>query len=246
MTDRTLTMADYVHAFDLERKQEYPIIDAFEAEMGYAVDRDRLEAAARVLACPVKVNPPNWQHGRVIYARARRYLADHAETGRIHFLDIGTAKGFSVLCMVWAAHDANRKDVMFTSVDVIPPTAKVRRNTVLEVGSEPGFKTLAQIIGPWPELGAVTFWSCGSHEWFKISEIRVNFAFVDGKHSYDAVSGDARNLMARQRPGDVAIYDDVQIPAVRDVVGSYADKIRHKLKTISCLPNRSYFIAVVK
>jgi hypothetical protein len=48
--------------FEAERMNEHPTIDALEHRMGEAVDRDRLEAAARVLACPVKRIGPNWQH----------------------------------------------------------------------------------------------------------------------------------------------------------------------------------------
>jgi hypothetical protein len=70
----TATACAYQDAFELERQQAYPVVDAFEARMGYALAKDRYEAAARVLACPVKRNPPNWHHGRIIYAAARKYL----------------------------------------------------------------------------------------------------------------------------------------------------------------------------
>ena len=56
-----------------------------------------VEAAARVLACPLKANPPNWQHGRVLYAGYRAYLAGLQR--RVLLLDIGTAKGFSAAAM---------------------------------------------------------------------------------------------------------------------------------------------------
>jgi len=40
-------------------------------------------------------------------------------------------------------------------------------------------------------------------------------AFVDGKHSREAVSGEWRRLATRQQSGDVAIFDDLQMPPVR-------------------------------
>src|SRR5688572_33475015 len=92
-----MTPDDYQRAFDGERVQEYPVISDFQVECGVALGREKLERAARVLACPVKANPPNWQHGRVIYSAARRYL--NGMTGPVSCMDIGTAKGFSALCL---------------------------------------------------------------------------------------------------------------------------------------------------
>src|SRR3990172_8581667 len=88
----------YEAACALERTRRYPLVDDFEARQGFALDRARLEAAARVLACPIKARPPNWQHGRVLYALTRRYRL--TAEGPLYCLDIGTAKGFSALCLL--------------------------------------------------------------------------------------------------------------------------------------------------
>jgi len=44
------TRAEYDQAFALEQGAAYPAVDAFERACGYALDRGRLEEAARVLA----------------------------------------------------------------------------------------------------------------------------------------------------------------------------------------------------
>ena len=41
------TAEDYALAFEAERKREYPVIEQFEACMGYALDRAKMEAAAQ-------------------------------------------------------------------------------------------------------------------------------------------------------------------------------------------------------
>lgn len=125
----TFPPAEYQAAFERERVNAYPAIDELEARSGYALERSRLEIAAKHLACPVKRNPPNWQHGRVIYALLRRYLA--ARTGFVSLLDIGTAKGFSALCMAFALADAGM-DGAITSLDVVDPDARVPRNSIAE------------------------------------------------------------------------------------------------------------------
>jgi len=206
-----MTADDYRRAFDGERVQDYPVIDAFEADCGAAIDRQKLEDAARVLACPVKTNPPNWQHGRVIYAAARRYLT--RVLGPVSCLDVGTAKGFSALCLQWAIDDEGVNGEIL-SVDVLEPSARVKRNTVAECD---GFKTLAETLAPWPEASRITFKAMTGVKALTAPG-RLHIAFIDGKHSYAAVKEETALLAKRQAPGDLAIFDDTQIEGVAQAV----------------------------
>lgn len=232
----THTAADYALRFDEARKLPSPEVDAFERAAGYAIDLERLEAVARVLACPVKVNLPSWQHGRVIYAATRRYLrASGLDAAQC--LDIGTAKGFSALCLLWAVMDAGVAPSI-DSVDVIDPNERTSRNTVAEVD---GAKTLYEILEPWPEHDAIRFWKMTGRQWLTRNTGRVHVAFVDGKHSYEEVSWEAALLAQRQRPGDVVIFDDLQIPkvaqAVREVRG-------YAFELVQSAGGRTYAVAV--
>lgn len=233
---QTASVADYDRIFELERHQEYPAIDAFEQSMGYAIDRAKLEGAARVLACPMKEHSPNWQHGRVLYAVARKYFAS-VEGLWLQVLDIGTAKGFSALCMQWALQDAQRQGHV-VSTDVLDPSGTKRRNTVAECD---GPKTLAQILEPWPDAKAITFVQSTGIELLERSSERIHFAFVDGKHSSDVVFQEARSLASRQVSGDVTVFDDAQIPGVRLAVDQQ-EQIYH-LETLVAKEGREYVIA---
>ena len=237
MIQATVTAEDYQRIFDLERQQSYPMVDAFEQRMGFAIDRDRLEAAARVLACPLKDAPPCWQHGRVLYAAVRNYL--HGKSIRPWVcLDIGTAKGFSALCVKWAVADIQTLSNAY-SVDVLPPTARVRRNTVAEVD---GLKTLAEILAPWPEASLITFVESTGIDWLKAHPERIHIAFVDGKHSGSVVRQEGVLLAERQRVGDLCIFDDVHIGDVSAAVTSLHHE--YKLEYLQVLPKRAYAIGV--
>lgn len=236
---KTLTVADYDRVFEAERAREYPVVDAFEARMGFAVDRQRLEQAARVLACPVKNNPPNWQHGRVLYAAARKRIAGMSPGG-LTILDIGTAKGFSALCLQWAVNDEAGALVggAVTSTDVIDPDARVRRNTVAEVD---GLLTLRETLASWPEAQGIRFLhGTGIDALEQMGNIEV--AFVDGKHTGAVVAQECRLLAEHQEPGAVAIFDDVHLEdvgrAVKGLSAIYA------LETLALLPNRAYAVGV--
>lgn len=229
------TVDDYQQAFDRERENEYPAMDELEEVYGYALDRVRLERAACVLACPVKVNPPNWQHGRLLYAVARQLL----ETGRdsYFFLDVGTAKGFSALCLQWALDDAGVMGKV-ASVDVIDPNAAVPRNTVADL-FEP--KTLWQTLAPWPKAKAIEFHQSTGVSFILSCNHRIDFAFLDGKHRYDDVALEAQLLTKRQKQGDHIVFDDLQIPGVEKAVNELRGYDVHK---VMIKPERRYAIAV--
>jgi predicted O-methyltransferase YrrM len=230
-----MTTDDYRKAWEREREQAYPMIDAFEAECGHAMARGRLEGMARVLACPVKANPPNWQHGRVIYALTRRYLSAY-DGGPVSILDIGTAKGFSALCFRSALSDHGvAGDIV--SVDVLDPSARVKRNTVAEVD---GFKTLYETIAPWCEPGQIDFRQQTGAKALAASSGRLHLAFVDGRHNYESVKEEARLLSERQRPGDIAIFDDTQITDVAKAVSEASGL--YTLRYLNPLPQRRYAI----
>lgn len=239
-TTATIGADVYQGAFDAERAQSYPAIDAFERRMGAMIDRQSLEEAARVLACPVKANPPNWQHGRVIYAAANRTLRSAIYGGHgasdVLLLDIGTAKGFSALMLRWALRDVGIPGRV-VSLDVIDPEGRVRRNTIAEVD---GLKTLAETLAPWHEAQLIEFVQSDGRAWLTQHTDRVHVAVVDGKHTHEAVRWEAALLDARQQSGDVIIFDDLQIPGIAKAV----HEIRgYEIEYLAAKPERTYAVA---
>lgn len=240
MTTTTVlpTRADYDRIFETERAVVYPMVDAFEARLGCRVNRLRLENAAAVLACPLKAHPPNWQHGRVLSALALRYIADRSVVGvPFTFLDIGTAKGFSALCLQWALAGCVGQ---VWSVDVLDPLARVRRNTLAEVE---GYRTIAEILWPWPESRGIHFEQSTGVDWLKRHDGRVQIAFVDGKHSSDVVLKEGKLLADRQQAGDLVLFDDVQIPGVAQALTSL-DCYAFEMLTLKPIADRTYAIGV--
>lgn len=234
------TRAEYDAIFETERVREYPVVDALEKRLGYAIDRAWLERVARVLACPLKKNPPCWQHGRVIYAVLRSRLRAF-EPGRddLSLLDVGTAKGFSALCARRALQDAGQDGDVW-SVDVIAPQSRERRNTVVEVDWP---RTLYETIDHAGEevvlkdVMQVFFLQSTGVDWLRGNGgQRVHFAFVDGKHRNDVVEEELLLLSKAQRPGDRIVVDDVQIEGVRRAVET--SRVRYDFEVIAPIPGR--------
>lgn len=217
------TKEQYEAAWKTEVANAYAAIDAYERVCGYAVDLDWLNGIARILNCPVKVNPPNWQHGRVLYAALRKFLESNVGLATVKspraIIDIGTAKGFSASVMARALYDHGVTWMPVYTVDVIDPDARVIRNTVAEVD---GLKTLYEVLDPTLPAGVhVQCYGRGSRdvlERLKHGGYRIPFAFVDGKHSFDAVKFEGVAIAMRQQAGDMVIFDDCQLPEVRRAV----------------------------
>lgn len=232
------TREDYQRIFELECANAYPAVDEFEKALGFAIERDKLEDAARTMACPFKVNPPNWQHGRVIYALIRRLLASGMPG---MFLDIGTAKGFSAVIAAWAIEDAGAAGRALHSVDVMSPDARVRRNSVLELD---GYKTIAEYTGRYlPASVDVSFHDGGSLpllRWLLARGEQIAFAFVDGKHAADDVRREAELIREMQQRGGIILFDDLQIVPVANAVKRICG---YRTEYLQPSPARRYAIA---
>lgn len=232
------TTEQYALAFKRECASAYPQVDDFERRLGYAIDRVNLECMARILACPVKANPPNWQHGRVIYAAVRRYLATLAQRIPVTLLDIGTAKGFSAIVMAQALCDAPHSGHV-VSLDIVDPLARVARNSVAECTGL--LLTVPEFVRHWPGHTRIEFAGGGALHWLARNVARINVAFVDGKHNYAAVSQEIAHIARVQHGGDVCIFDDVHLKPVRDAIVDFG---RYDLEFLDVLPHRAYAVGV--
>jgi hypothetical protein len=230
--------SEYEAAFAAERAVEYPEVEAYEHIAGFAIDRERLEGAARILACPVKKNPPNWQHGRVLYAAMRRYFEQMGGLDYALCFDCGTAKGFSALIAKWALDDS---DVMgcVHSVDVINPLDRVFRNSVQDCD---GLNRLEDYLRPWPEAKDIQFYKMTGTDWLASDTERVNVAFIDGKHSTEAVAAEGRLLASRQDAGDLVVFDDVQIVPVLQGLHTLGKLYEFQFIALGKYANRAYAV----
>jgi predicted O-methyltransferase YrrM len=216
--------AKYFEAFQAEAARAYPQIDRFIELLG----GDQLAGGAsfkatwpflqmaKVLACPMKERAPNWQHGRVLYSLARKVGELWRDAEAVTLVDIGTAKGFSALCMAWGLSDAGARGVVH-SFDVIDPLERVERNTVAELD---GLKNVPELVEPFMPAGKAV-----SVEFHRVPGMlfdqavtveRIPLAFIDGKHKATDVFSEAGKIADRQRAGDFILFDDWQIPGVRD------------------------------
>lgn len=240
------TPEDYQRTWEIEKFHRYKVMDALEARYGYAIDRAWLEQAARIMACPIKRNAPNWQHGRLVYALARHRLA---QGGEFVFLDIGSAKGFSAACMALAvALSGHPRLYDIWSVDVIDPCSTEPRNSIRDGKVTRGVWDYCEDFidaDMRPRVHFVQDGDC-AHIGFLARDDRIGFAFVDGDHSEHGVRRDIKTIVPRQQTGDIILFDDVQLAAVNaGVTTGLAETAGiYTIERIDLTPSRSYAIAV--
>ena len=123
----------------------------------------------------------NYQHGRLLYSYLRKYIEDN-NIKKINILEIGTARGFSSICMSKAINDAEIKGVINT-IDIIPHKKKIYWNCIDDFE---GKKTRENLLSLWSEeLKNINFLTGpSSYVLKKIKIEKINFAFIDGMHDY--------------------------------------------------------------
>lgn len=200
------------------KSRAHPAIDALEAQLGAAIDRDFLDRLALHTQIVIKPNRLNYQHGRVVYAALRHYLATQKPEVPVMVLETGTARGFSALCMAKALADADVPGMVLT-IDMLPHDRPMLWNCI---DDHDGPKSRRQLLADHaPLLDRVIFLQGRTDEAIgRLGLGRIHFAFLDAEHTQPAVQREFDFVAARQRPGDRVVLDDVTPGAFPGVVAA--------------------------
>jgi cephalosporin hydroxylase len=225
------------------RAVDYPEIAALETELGHAVDRDWLDDLALHTQVVVKDSRINYQHGRLLYAVLRRYLEKIPTSETVTILETGTARGFSAICMARALADSGRPGTV-SSLDVLPHNVPMYWNCI---DDRDGPKTRHELLAPWREYeDRVTFIQGDTAEILRrISLNRVHFAYLDARHTREAVMEEAAFVRHRQGAGDIVCFDDVTpelFPGVVEAVDELEAGASYAMRRITTNEQRGYAI----
>ena len=237
--------SDYDKRFSKASKTRNPVIEKLENDSGYALAPDFLEDVAYQVQISFKKSFPDFSHGRVLYSVLSDYLRksmdDHPSRGGYTIYETGTAKGFSSLCMAKALSDFNAGGKILT-FDIIPHEVDMYWNCVNDHLRGPvSRKTL---LGKWKELvDCYIFFIEGDSRLMlnKVHAGRVNFAFLDGGHTYKDVCFEFENICPKQYAGDVVIFDDynkIEFPEIVQAVNEMTQKHGYSKEIIPLNGNR--------
>ena len=150
---------------------------------------------------------PNYERGILLYSLIAKYKPKNV-------LEIGTAEGYSTLCMAWAMTDYNINGKIFT-IDPKPFDVPVERNVTWE--DNPKHDTVM--------LSRRELWNkFADNEWIKKIEVLTGFSgevlqkntklpkmdmgFIDGSHVYEAVVHDFYAFLEVASESFHLLFDD--------------------------------------
>ena len=165
---------------------------------------------------------PNYERGILLYSLIAKYKPKNV-------LEIGTAEGYSTLCMAWAMTDYNINGKIFT-IDPKPFDVPVERNVTWE--DNPKHDTVM--------LSRRELWNkFADNEWIKKIEVLTGFSgevlqkntklpkmdmgFIDGSHVYEAVIHDFYAFLEVASESFHLLFDDY-VPNENDGVTKTIDE----------------------
>jgi len=165
---------------------------------------------------------PNYERGILLYSLIAKYKPKNV-------LEIGTAEGYSTLCMAWAMTDYNIDGKIFT-IDPKPFDVPVERNVTWE--DNPKHDTVM--------LSRRELWNkFADKEWIKKIEVLTGFSgevlqkntklpkmdmgFIDGSHVYEAVVHDFYAFLEIASESFHLLFDDY-VPNENDGVTKTIDE----------------------
>ena len=165
---------------------------------------------------------PNYERGILLYSLIAKYKPKNV-------LEIGTAEGYSALCMAWAMTDYNNNGKIFT-IDPKPFDVPVERNVTWE--DNPKHDTVM--------LSRRELWNkFADKEWIKKIEVLTGFSgevlqkntklpkmdmgFIDGSHVYEAVVHDFYAFLEIASESFYLLLDDY-VPNENDGVTKTIDE----------------------
>ena len=234
-------------AYDVKKKN-YAEIDEYENLKGFKIDKEWLDDLALHTQIVIKKSKNCYAHGRVLYTTLSDYLSkknDDKKSERITIVETGTARGFSSLCMAKAFADLNRNGLIIT-FDFLPHFKKMYWNQLDDVK---GPKTRSELLIKWKKLTSnyILFQQGDTRlELKKLQVDRVNFAFLDGAHTYKDVMYEFKQIKDAQKEGDIIVYDDYshkKFPGIVLAVDKICNDFKYKKKYLKSSDERGYIIA---
>ena len=163
-------------------------VNLLEKESGYSINKSWLNYLAFHTQVVIKKSELNYAHGRVLYAVLRNYLKNFDKDSKtINILETGTARGFSSICMAKALSDSGCEGSICT-VDILPHYKKMYWNCAAD--HTKGEQTRHDLLSNWNDLTEryIIFIQGFTRLVLpKIALTRINFAFLDGAHTYEDV-----------------------------------------------------------
>ena len=199
--------SDYIEISNFAKEFDYgPILNEVESHFDFLYDKEEMDDIGLKLQICVKKSKPMYLHGYVLSSALHKYLTDN-DYKFINILETGTARGFSSIIMAKILEKFN-VDGKINTIDFISTFDNCLK--VAQLGRK---ITIEECVDEWKDLAEkyIKFNKGNSKNIIKQldKEIdRINFAFLDGAHTYIDIKRELEFTERKQKMGDIIICDD--------------------------------------
>lgn len=235
----------YLSLWEDEKASVYPEIDSLESRLGFSLDKAWMDDLALHTQIVVKGSPLCYQHGRILYAVLRDFIKNRSDDAPLTIFETGTARGFSAVIMAKALKDSGCAGKIVT-FDILPHAVPMYWNCI---DDHEGTKSRYELLAPWQDLTAPYILFIEGDSRINLSRVaadRIEFAFLDGAHGYDDVLFEFRTVAARQKIGDLIVFDDYNEKDFAGLVRAVDDGCRdmgYSKDILQAGPDRKYVVA---
>lgn len=188
-------------------------------------------------------------HGYLLQEELRKYLLFNKSETNINILEIGTARGYSSICMAKVLNEQNMNGKIIT-VDILPVDKKIYWNSISDI--ESGKQTRYELLKPWEHLVNKYIIYIKGYTKIALTKIflpRINFCFIDGSHEYDDVKYEIQFVSSRQKQNDIIFFDDYnkkKFPGVVQAIDKNLGIDQYEINLLDYGEDRKYLLAIKK
>jgi len=240
LTDRNIFLEKWENAKNINHED----VEKFLIHLNANVPKDWICNLALPTQVSIKKSKINFQHGFILYKALTNYIINN-NYKNYNIVDIGTAKGFSSLCMARALDDIKTEGSIQT-IDILPHDVPMYWNSIMDYD---GKQSRQKLLIDYKYLidKYIKFLHGESATILPMLEkSRIHFAFIDGEHFYDNVITDGKNISKKQEQGDIIIFDDYTdslFPGVVKAANEICEKFSYKKTKVFSNDERAYLIA---
>tara|TARA_B100000886_G_scaffold127628_2_gene86050 strand:+ start:2305 stop:3192 length:888 start_codon:yes stop_codon:yes gene_type:complete len=228
--------AKYKENFEKSNQLENSQISKHYLFSKYSPDIEFIEKTAFTLQNVIKKTKNSYIHGYILYSYVSEYInllleleGSHAD--QINILDIGTARGFSSLCMAKSLDDNKFNGKIFT-FDILPNRISFFWNSHVDLSQ--GKTSRLELLKPWEDIvnKYLIFFSTATFNSLRVVDIpKIHFAFIDGSHFFKDVIFEIKYIFKRLNENSILILDDYDINLFPGVVRACDYLLSLKLHT---------------
>jgi len=245
ITNKPLANKDeYLLLWNDEILLSYSEVDYYLNQLNANVPKEWIDSLALPTQVSIKESKINYQHGFILYKALTNYIVN-TKVESINIVEIGTAKGFSALCMAKVLDDMGINGII-NSIYILPHKKSIYWNSIKD---HEGKHTRRELLNTYSPLiiKYIQFIQGKSDiELPKLNISRIHFAFIDGEHFYENVFFDGEFIAKRQHSGDMIVFDDYTkkiFPGVVQAANEICENYKYKTTVIVSSKQRSYLVA---